>query len=34
MTAAVSCHLSRVRLQGHEVLHDIALDLHAARWTA
>jgi len=32
--AAISCHLHRVRLQGHEVLHDITLDLHAARWTA
>ena len=34
MTAALSCRLQRVRLQGHEVLHDIALDLQAARWTA
>jgi iron complex transport system ATP-binding protein len=34
MTAAISSRLRRVRLQGHEVLHDIALDLQTARWTA
>ena len=34
MSAAMSCRLDRVRLQGHEVLHDITLDLQAARWTA
>ena len=34
MTVAISSRLTRVRLQGHAVLHDITLDLHAARWTA
>ena len=34
MKAAISCRLSRVRLQGHEVLHDIAIELPTARWTA
>ena len=34
MSAAISCQLKRVRLQGHEVLHDIALELQSARWTA
>ena len=34
MTAAISSRLTRVRLQGHEVLHGITLDLHAACWTA
>jgi iron complex transport system ATP-binding protein len=34
MSAAIACQLRRVRLQGHEVLHDITLELHSARWTA
>jgi len=34
MTAALSATLASVRLQGHEVLRDIALALPAGRWTA
>jgi len=34
MTAAIACQLSRVCLQGHEVLRGITLELQSARWTA
>nr|WP_077038296.1 ABC transporter ATP-binding protein [Pelomonas sp. KK5] len=31
---ALSCSLRRVELQGHEILHDVALEFPAGRWTA